>query len=214
MISLYLSQSSWIHRLPAGLKLMLLVLSSIVLYPIEHPLWHSLFLLIVMGLYASLGREALASLRILRPLVMFFSLIFILQAWTVGWMSAMTLMLRMITLILLANLVSLTTTMSAMMDTIVPLLKPLEWLNIQPKRIAFAVTLMIRFVPLLMVLAEQLMSAWRSRQGGKKRWKLVIPMTLNAIKLADQIAEALAARGGLSPVNEKQGYRTHEPPYS
>ncbi len=198
MISLYLSQSSWMHRLPAGVKLLLLMISSLLLYPITHLALMGVLLLATFLLYLSVGKLAIKQLVLLKPLLPLFGLIFLMQIWTVGVEPALLLVLRMIILILLANLITLTTRMDDMMTALTPVFMPLKWLGVKPERIAFAVTLLIRFIPVLMGNIQHLMEAWRARGGKKQIWKLAIPLTIQSIRLSDHVADALSARGGVS----------------
>lgn len=197
MISLYLAQVGWLHRWPAGLKLLALAAISIGLYFVAQPALMAVVLAIVLGLYASLGRPALRQLVLLRPLLLLFALMFAVQWWSVGLAAGLTLVLRMSALILLANLVTMTTRMDAMMAAIAPLLAPLRLVRVEPARIAFAVALVIRFVPVLLAQLHSLREAWAARGGGRQLWRLAIPMTIQAIRLSDHVAEALAARGGI-----------------
>lgn len=197
MISLYLSQKSWLHDLHAGVKLLGLLLASVLIYPVSHLAILCSALILTLALYAGVGQQALKQLGQLKPLLWLFTFIFLMQIWTVGVYSAALMILRMLVLILLANLITLTTRMDDMMSAITPVFYPLTWFGINPKRIAFAITLVIRFVPVLMAIMQQLMEAWHSRGGGKSLWKLAVPLTIQAIRLSDHVAEALSARGGL-----------------
>lgn len=198
MISLYFPGHSHLHRFPAGIKLSGLAIISIGLYPIQNPWWLLPALLLVFVAYHSLGTGGLARLWIIKPLLPLFVLIFAVQWWTQNVASALVLLQRMLVLIWLANLITLTTRMDAMMDAVLPILTPLRWLGIRTERIAFAVTLLVRFVPVLMAVMLNLLEAWKARGGGRAVWQLAIPMMINAIRLSDHVAEALAARGGIS----------------
>lgn len=209
MISLYLAQQGWLHRWPAGLKLLALAAISIGLYFVARPALMGASLAAVLGLYASLGRPALRQLVLLRPLLLLFAVMFLVQWWSVGLAAGLTLVLRMSTLILLANLVTMTTRMDAMMAAIAPLLAPLRLIRIEPARIAFAVALVIRFVPVLLAQLHNLREAWATRGGGRQLWRLAIPMTIQSIRLSDHVAEALAARGGIGSTSVSGASRRH-----
>ncbi|WP_108126901.1 energy-coupling factor transporter transmembrane component T family protein [Saccharospirillum mangrovi] len=197
MISLYIAGRSPLHRLPAGIKLTALMAISIALYPIDQPLWLLPVLLLTVVGYASLGAGGLQRLTLVKPILPILALILIFQTWTQGWAAGLVLLQRLLILVLLANLVTLTTSMDAMMAAVMPLLRPLRWVGIAPHRIAFAVALLVRFVPVLMALTASLLDAWRTRGGGRQQWRLAVPLLINAIRMSDHIAEALAARGGI-----------------
>lgn len=209
MISLYIAQKSWLHRCPAGFKLFALILLSVLLYPVSH-LWLMGFILMAsLAVYASLGLQIFKQIHVLKPLIPLFFIIFLMQSWSVGIASASLLVMRMLILVLLANLVTLTTRMDDMMSAIEPLFLPLKLFSVEPKRIAFAVTLLIRFIPVLMAVIDHLMEAWRARGGRRKVWKLAIPLTIQSIRLSDHVAEALTARGGIS-ANHTTKVHTHD----
>ncbi|GAB2605741.1 energy-coupling factor transporter transmembrane component T family protein [Nitrincola alkalisediminis] len=202
MISLYLEQTSYLHRMPAGIKLLAMAGLSLALYPIEQLSLLLVLAMLTLLIYASLGRPAMRGLKVFRSLVPIFALIFIMQAWSVGVYEAFALLLRMATLVLIANLITLTTKMDDMMTAMMPIFRPLRLFGVDPKRIAFAVTLLIRFIPVLMGVTQYLLEAWKSRGGGRQLWKLAIPLTIQSIRLSDHVAEALASRGGIRSVKK------------
>lgn len=198
MLSLYLPGPSWLHSVAAGWKLAALLGLSILLYqwPIL-PLLLGLQLLTLWA-YCSLGSPGRLQLRrVLQMLAPLFGLIFLLQGWLLDWNSALILLLRMLVLVLLANLISLTTTLEAMLAALTPLFAPLAWMGWQPARFAFAISLFIRFVPVLLAVLQHLHAAWQARGGGYQLWRLAIPLTIQTLRMSDQVAEALAARGGI-----------------
>ncbi|GGX66554.1 energy-coupling factor transporter transmembrane component T family protein [Saccharospirillum salsuginis] len=197
MISLYVQRQTWLHRMPAGAKLIGLAAVSVALYPVTTAWWLLPVLIAVAGAYASLGPGGLARLWIVKPLVPMFVLIVGLQWWTQSLNAALVLLQRMLIVIWLANLVTLTTRMEAMMEAVMPLLTPLKWFRVDPARVAFAVALLVRFVPVLMAVMLNLLEAWKARGGGRQVWRLAIPMMINAIRMSDHVSEALAARGGV-----------------
>ncbi|WP_428244026.1 energy-coupling factor transporter transmembrane component T family protein [Gynuella sp.] len=199
MISLYRHQPSWLHRIPAGAKIILLLVSSVLLFPVQQSWIQVAVLALIVASYASLGTRGLNHISVLRPMQWLLAAIFILQWWTTGPDAATALIVRMINMILLANLVTLTTRMEDMIATISPCFIPLKIFGIQPNRIAFAISLFIRFVPVLMATMNTLGEAWKARGGGYQRWKLIIPMMLITLKMSDTVAEAIATRGGISP---------------
>jgi biotin transport system permease protein len=153
--------------------------------------------MLVMLAYRSLGDHGWSRLWVIKPLIPMFILIFAVQTWSQSISAATLMLLRMLTLIWLANLVTLTTRMDAMMDAVMPALSPLRLVGVAPHRIAFTVALFVRFVPVLMAVLNSLLEAWKSRGGGRAVWRLAIPMLINAIRMSDHVSEALAARGGI-----------------
>lgn len=196
MISLYLTQRTWAHEVPAGWKLLALALVSLIVTPFDSlPLMAGL----VGGtliLYAALGREAIRQIALLRPILPLLAILFAIHWWNGDVRLGLIAVLRLVGMMLLANAVTMTTRMDEMMDVIEPLLKPLAVFGIPPRTVALAVAMMIRFVPLLFALWEALNESFRARTGRRGGWRLLAPFCIQTLRLSHQIAEALSARGG------------------
>jgi biotin transport system permease protein len=195
VIAGYLAHPTWLHRVPAGVKLSLVAVASLAVLPVADPL----ALLAALGLtflvYASLGRQAVSRLTLLRPLLPFFVLIGALQVWFESWPAAIASTTRILLMILVASLVTLTTTMQAMVGTLQPLMRPLRLAGINPRAPALAVALVIRFVPVLLASWQEREEAWRARTGRRASFRLIPAFVAETLRMADQIAEALDARG-------------------
>lgn len=196
MISLYLPERTWLHGIAAGHKLIALALVSLLVAPFDNLALMAGLLLAVLTLYASLGRPALRQLSLLRPMAPLLAILLALHGWNGDIVLGVSLCLRLVAMILLANAVTMTTRMDAMMDAVEPLLRPLGWFGVSPRAVALAVAMMIRFVPLLFALWESLNEAWRARTGRRGGWRLLAPFCIQTLKLSHHAAEALAARGG------------------
>lgn len=196
MISLYLAERTWLHAIPAGWKLLALAFISIAVAPFDSlPLMAGL-LAATLALYASLGRAALAQIALLRPMWPLFAILLAFHAWNGDIVLGLVVMARLLAMVLLANAVTMTTRMDAMMDAIEPVLSPLRLVGLSPRRVALAVAMMIRFVPLLFALWESLNESYRARTGRRGGWRLLAPFCIQTLRLSHNAAEALAARGG------------------
>lgn len=196
MISLYLAERTWLHAIPAGWKLLALALISLAVAPFDSlPLLAGL-LAATLALYASLGRAALAQIVLLRPMWPLFVLLLAFHAWNGDLVLGLVVMARLLAMVLLANAVTMTTRMDAMMDAIEPVLSPLRLVGVAPRTVALAVAMMIRFVPLLFALWESLNESYRARTGRRGGWRLLAPFCIQTLRLSHNATEALAARGG------------------
>ncbi|QIB34948.1 energy-coupling factor transporter transmembrane component T family protein [Ancylobacter pratisalsi] len=197
MISLYLAERTWLHGIPAGWKLLALALVSLVVAPIDAVAAMAGLLVATLLLYVSLGRPALRQIALLRPMWPLLVLLLAFHGWNGDiWLGVAT-ALRLIAMVLLANAVTMTTRMDAMMDAIEPLLRPLSLIGVSPRAVALAVAMMIRFVPLLFALWEALNESWRARTGRRGGWRLLASFCIQTLRLSHHVAEALAARGGV-----------------
>ncbi len=196
MISLYLSQKSWLHDIPAGSKLLVLCVCSVLVLPVDSLSLIFGFLIIVLLLYFSAGQEALSQIKLLYPLVPFLLLILILHIWTGSLTEGLVAVGRLLAMILLANLVSMTSRMTDMMAAMKPVFAPLSLVGLPAQKVSIAVALMVRFAPVLFALIEALGESWKARSRRRPRWRLIAPFTIQALKMSDTVAEALQSRGG------------------
>jgi biotin transport system permease protein len=185
------------HRLPTGAKLGLLCGFTIWLFAAHGPLPLTLSLAAVMAAYATGGALFMATgARMLWPLWPFILIVGVWHAVTGAPWDGAIIILRMVTAVAAANLVTMTTRLDDMMAIFQRLARPLAPLGLPPRRLALAVALVIRFIPVLSRNAAQISEAWRARSPRKPRWRVLPALTLSAIDDADRVAEALRARGG------------------
>ena len=196
MIAAQIQGPSWLHALPTRLKLLALLVSGAALFPLESPVILAICVGFVVALYASLGSKGLAQLRLLRPFAFMMAFILALHAFSGTIENGISVVLRLTAMVLLANLVSVTTRMDDMLDAVYPVFLPLKWIGGSPRKPALAVTLVIRFAPVLLNVYGCLQDAFRARTGRHSSWRLIAPLALQALKMSENVAEALTARGG------------------
>ncbi|MGX1805255.1 energy-coupling factor transporter transmembrane component T family protein [Nocardia sp. NPDC055321] len=194
MLSLFHDARTPVHTVPAGAKLLVLAVAGTGLFFVRSIPWLGVALAVTLGLYAlaripwaGTARQALGAAPVL-------ALIMLAQWLCVDGHSAVLVGLRLLTLILLANLVTLTTRTSAIIDTIERLLGPLRPLGVRPDRVGLLVAMTIRFIPVIREQAELVRSAQRAR-GIERSTVFLIPLLIRTLRMADQVGEALDARG-------------------
>lgn len=185
-----------LHRLPAGGKLAVLALFTAGLFWITSPLWLAFSLAAVLLLHG-LGGAAFArhGLRLLRPLWPFVAVVGLWHLWTGDGIAGISIILRMLAAVAAANLVTMTTRLSdmiAVLETIALPLRPV----LPPRRLALAIALVIRFVPVMSERLAQIAEAFRARSPRRAGWRIVAPAALAALDDAERVADALRARGG------------------
>lgn len=200
--------TSWLHRVPAGFKLAGLALFSLLLLPVDD--WRILAgtLAMVLAIYAGFGRAGLARLGLLRPLIPLLVIVGGVQALSSGWHAGAVVGLRLLTMLLLADLVSMTTTMTALMDVLAPLFNLLRPLGVNPRKMALAVALVLRFVPVLLTRWRAREEAWKARTNRRVPLRLVAVFLADILQLADRVAESLDARGFDAAVADRQRKRS------
>jgi biotin transport system permease protein len=198
MISLTSPVETRAHGWPAGVKLAGLCAATMVLFAITSLTVHGGFLALMLVAYALPGarffKTGVGRLRILWPFV---ALILIWHAITADLANGAIIVLRMITAVGLANLVTMTTQLSQMVDVVNWLLTPLRRLGVNTRGVEIGIAMVIRFTPVLVQKGQMLALSWRARSVKRLGWRVVIPFAVLAIDDAEHVAEALRARGGL-----------------
>ena len=193
MISFYYPGNSRIHKLPAGLKLLALVLLGSFIFQISQ----ITTLLIVGGglvLLFAIGRiPPLVAFRQLRPALYLLTVIFIAQYFMMGVEVAIFVVLRFAILILAAGLVTVTSRVSDMVAAIETSLKPFaRWIAVA--KVSLAITLAIRFIPVLGSITQEVKDAQKARGLDRNIIAVLIPVIVRTLKMATEVAEALDAR--------------------
>jgi biotin transport system permease protein len=187
---IYFPGTSVLHRCPAGVKLLLLaaLLAVTVRYPVP--------MLVPTALLYALARipwrVALAQVR---PLWMLLLVTGALQVLTAGWQRAVDITSGLLVSVALAALVTLTTRITAMLDVLVRVLRPLRRVGIDPTRVALLLALTIRCVPMLAGIVTAVREAQLSRGAGRNPLALAVPVVIRTLRAADALGEALTARG-------------------
>ncbi len=128
---------------------------------------------------------------------------FILGIIESGLLNGLTYTLRLALLIILAALLTLTTSPIELTDGVERLFSPLKRFKLPVHELAMMMTLSLRFIPILIHEAERIKNAQLSRGASLEgslleRVKNIIPMILplfvSAIRRADDLAVAMEAR--------------------
>ena len=195
MQALYLSGDTWIHRMRAGFKLLILVAVGWGLMWVTRPAWllaTCLAVLVLFWIARISWREVW--LRI-KPLTWFVLGIGLFMAWVDGWHAAAAATLRLVSLVMLALLVTLTTPLTAMMDVVTWVMGPLERIGLlRAERVSLAFGMTLRMVPELQVQWNQVREAQAARGLESHPVALIVPMLVRTLKRADDMAEAIDAR--------------------
>ncbi|MBF6177513.1 Energy-coupling factor transporter transmembrane protein BioN [Nocardia otitidiscaviarum] len=194
MLSLYHDARTPVHAVPAGAKLIVLATTGTALFFVTSPVWLAVALGVVLALYALARIPWRATGRQVLAIAPFLVLIAIAQLMFTGWVSAVLVSERILALVLLANLVTLTTRTSAMIDTIERVLSPLRPVGVRPERVGLLVAMTIRFIPVIREQAELVRAAQRAR-GIERSTAFLIPLLIRTLRMADNLGEALDARG-------------------
>lgn len=196
MISLYRPGDSPLHRAPAGAKLAGLAVLALAVSLWPHTVWSALGCLAGVFVLFLVGGQAPATFaRQLWSARWIALLLVVTQVLFVSWQAAITVTSRVIAVVLLAALVTITTRMDDLLDALERVMRPLGRLGVDPARIAFVLSLTIAAIPVIAALAAQVSEAHRAR-GLRVGPRAVVTLLVLALRHADDVGDAISARGG------------------
>lgn len=195
MLSLYVPGNSIVHRIPAGAKLLFLVVGSTLLFVVSSISIHAVELLVIAGLFHVARLAWRDTLYQLRPALIFMIPIFLFHVFLTDWILGVETVLRILVLLLLAVLVTLTTKMSDLMDVLERAVRPLRHFGINPSKVSMMLSMVLRFIPLMMREAHEILEAQRARGLDRNAVALLMPLVIKTLKMADDLSDAIDARG-------------------
>lgn len=226
----YVSSSSPIHRLDPRAKLVCSALAILAMLLAAAWASNMALLVLVLLLYMA-ARLPLSHLRaVLRPVLPLLAILGVLQllfrgasrqgtedalvwAWgpivitTGSLIVTLIALVRVANLILLVNLLTSTTTTSALTTGLEWSLRPMDAIGLPGHELALVGTIAFRFLPILGEELESILRAQASRGAGllaQDRWHplararriatLIVPLFSDALRRADEMGMAMLAR--------------------
>lgn len=196
MIGLYRPGTSILHRLPAGVKLLLLIVaivSATVL--LRTPVHVGIAAALVAVLFGVARIPLKVALAQLRPIVWMLLIIGIFQVIITSPQRAVVVCGVLLISVALAALVTLTTRVTDLLDTVTRALGPLRRIGVDPERIALMLALTIRCIPILATIVHEVSEARKARGLQWSMTALATPVLVRTLRTADALGDALVARG-------------------
>lgn len=194
-LGLYLPGQSVVHRAPAGVKLLGVLVAGGGSVLLDRAWQVAVALVMVVGGYLVAGISWHTAVRQLRPLVWIAGFVAAFHVLVNGWERAFVVVGVIAALVLLASLVTLTTRTTALVDAIVAACRPLRRAGVDPERIGLLLALSIRSVPVVVGLAEEVRDAQRARGLAASPRAFAVPLIVRSLRHADALGDALVARG-------------------
>jgi biotin transport system permease protein len=196
MLMLYVPGTGLWHRMPAGPKLVLLM-AAVLGISLPPATWAtaaaSAAVLAIAYAVGGLGlRELWRQLRAIRWLL---ALILLSQLVFLGPEDAVANTARAAAAIGMSAIVSLTTPPGVLLAALERGLRPLAALRVDPERAALVLAVAINAIPVLRTLAREVREAQAARGGPASLLLFAVPFLVAALKYADELGDALAARG-------------------
>ncbi|MFI6046691.1 energy-coupling factor transporter transmembrane component T family protein [Nocardia sp. NPDC051321] len=196
MIGLYRPGDSLLHRMPAGAKLLLLIVSIVAATVfVRNPIEVGIVAAAVAGLFAFARIPVEVAVAQLRPMVWMLLIIAVFQVLISTPARAVVVCGVLLISVALAALVTLTTRVTDLLDTVTRALGPLRRFGVDPDRVGLLLALAIRCVPLLAGIVHDVAEARRARGLQWSMTALATPVLVRALRTADAMGDALAARG-------------------
>ncbi|ALJ20715.1 energy-coupling factor transporter transmembrane component T [Microbacterium sp. No. 7] len=195
MISLYRPGRSPLHRAPAGLKLLALTAVALAMSFIPGTIWTSAVWLGVVVVAYALGGFGLPTLarqlwatRWIVVLMVVTQLIFLTPDAAVANTT------RVVAVVMLAGVLTLTTRTEDLIDVLQRLLSPLRRFGVDPWRVGFTLSLTLTLVPVIADFGRRVREAERAR-GVRLGVRAIVPLLVMSLRHADDVSDAMTARG-------------------
>jgi len=195
MLDLYTPGTSMLHRMSPGPKMAALAIAATALFLQESLLVTALAVVAILALYRVANIPMKTALAQIRPLMWIFVIFFAVQWYFSGLTLAAYVVLRLAALILLASLVTLTTRASDMIDSMTRALRLFKPIGINPDKVSLAISLALRFIPVLGRIATEVREAQKARGLERSVIAVAMPLAIRAIKMADDVSDAIDSRG-------------------
>ncbi len=194
MGSLYSDIPTWLHRLPAGLKLLLLAALGVGLFAVQQwPLLLCIGLLCV-AVFASLGTATQRARPLVVGVCVASGLVAAFHVWMNQPLLAAVTVMRLMSATLMGIALTLTTRYSDLLQVFEWVLSPLQKLGLHTDHLALQLALMLRFTEHFFVVWRRLDEAYRLRTGKAGGFKILAPLTIHMLLTTRRVADALTIR--------------------
>lgn len=187
--------TTWLHRVTPGPKLAALAVTAVVLVWIREPV----LALGAVGVAATLvvwaGMGLGSALRTLRRIAFVAVLLGTWLAWQQTWARAVDSVGDLVALVLLASVLTATTAVDDLLDTLVRLLGPFRRVGVHPEKVSLAFSLVLRAIPTTLEIAEQTRDAAIARGLQRSPRARLTPLVIRVVAQARATGDALHARG-------------------
>ena len=230
----YLPLNSLVNRMDPRAKILILLILMIAIFiPAGYWGYLPIVLFILLALYYSKLKLSFA-IRPLKPMVWMMLFLLVINLLVVhtgtllvdwGWFKiysgaitqTLYIVIRLTLMIILTSILTATTKPLDLTLGIEKLLKPFEKIGLPAHIIAMMISIALRFIPTLIEETQRIMNAQASRgidmQNGSLKEKisavlsLIVPLFVSAFDRADQLANAMVARG-YDPAKQRTRYKT------
>jgi biotin transport system permease protein len=199
-LSLYWPGDSWLHRAPAGAKLLGLLVGATVVVAFDRPAVSGTVLFVAVVAIAAAGVPVSVLWRQARPLVVVIAVLTAFQVLIGRPEEGLVAATRLLAVAALALAVTLTTRFTALVEWLERTLRRCRVAPARVFRVGLTVGLALRSLDHLGVVAHRVLDARRARGLGRNLRAFAVPTVVAAARFAHGVGEALEARGLADPV--------------
>ncbi len=218
----FLPGDSAVHRIDARAKLTALLIAVVAVVCTRTLTGYGVMLAFTAGAVALSGVGISAAFGPVRRLCWFFAVILLMNtcfygpedAWFTFWivspslaglMQGLHVVLRVLLVLVLGNVMTSTTAPLEITKALEGLMTPLKYIGLPTGQIAMIISVAIQFIPTLFEETDMIRKAQTARgarfdspklsQKAAAVMPLAVPIFLSAFRRADELAEAMEARG-------------------
>ncbi|HWI55375.1 MAG TPA: energy-coupling factor transporter transmembrane component T [Desulfobacteria bacterium] len=220
LLGQYVPGQSFLHRLDPRSKMITVTILVWLVFLLKNPAEYATFVVFVILAYLTSG-VARSFWKSLKPgfYLVIFTIILnavftpgevllsmgILKLSREGLIQGLTMGLRLLLLISLSSLVTLTTSPVRMTEGLEQLMTPLKKVNFPASELAMMMNIALRFIPTFWEEWDKIRKAQLSRGADFESWNpasrikyvtaMLIPLFVSAFRKADELSTAMEARG-------------------
>ena len=191
---LYIDGNSVLHRAQAGPKILAMVALGTGVFMVPDWPVVSLVLASVIALYRLSGFGWRVIIAQIRPMAWLLAIFFAVQLWLNDWQAGLLVISRIAAIVMFASLITLTTKTSDMLASLESALRPLKPLGVNPEKVSLAISMVLRFIPVIATVASEIRDAQRARGLDRSILAMIVPLIIRTLKMADDVADAIEAR--------------------
>lgn len=194
MLDLYRPGNSPVHRMAPAAKMLALAICGTLIFMIGTPPVVLAFAGGMLVLYRLSGLSVSCALMQIRPAAWILAVLFIVQLAMNGPATALLVVARFAALLMLAGLVTLTTRSSDMIEEMERALRVLRFAGVNAAKVSLALSLALRFIPVLARITEDVREAQKVRGLERSVVAVAIPVVVRTLRMADALSDAIEAR--------------------
>ncbi|MDG4717397.1 MULTISPECIES: energy-coupling factor transporter transmembrane component T family protein [Thalassospira] len=191
---LYIKGNSALHRAQAGAKILAMVALGTGVFLIPDWPVVGLVLISVIALYRVCGFGWPVLAAQIKPVAWLLAIFFAVQLWLNDWQAGLLVITRIAAIVMFASLVTLTTKTSDMLASLERAMRPLKPVGVNPEKVSLAISMVLRFIPVIATVASEIRDAQRARGLDRSILAMIVPLIIRTLKMADDVADAIEAR--------------------